>query len=78
MRAVAASFGSVSGASRYYDPGRGCEPGTQAALWQIEALVVCAKAGLAHCVLRMNAGGEPAHPLYLPAHLKPLQPLQNL
>ena len=23
-------------------------------------------------VLRMNAGGEPAHPLYLPAHLKPL------
>jgi hypothetical protein len=22
-------------------------------------------------VLRMNAGGEPAHPLYLPAHLEP-------
>jgi hypothetical protein len=30
------------------------------------------KAGVEARVLRMNAGGEPAHPLYLPARLKPL------
>lgn len=33
------------------------------------------KANVAARVLRMNAGGEPAHPLYLPARLKPLQAL---
>lgn len=31
-----------------------------------------AKAKIRPRVLRMNAGGEPAHPLYLPSHLKPL------
>ena len=31
-------FRSVSGASRYDRSCRGCEPGTQAALWQIKAL----------------------------------------
>jgi len=30
------------------------------------------KAGVEARVLRMNAGGEPAHPLYLPARLKPV------
>ena len=30
------------------------------------------KAGIEARVLRMNAGGEPAHPLYLPARLKPV------
>ncbi len=29
------------------------------------------KAGIARHVLRLNANGEPAHPLYLPARLKP-------
>jgi hypothetical protein len=32
-----------------------------------------AKAGIEARVLRMNAGGEPAHPLYLPARLKPVK-----
>ena len=31
-----------------------------------------AKAGVRTNVLRMNAGGEPAHPLYLPGNLKPI------
>jgi hypothetical protein len=31
-----------------------------------------AKAGVRMHVLRMNSGGEPAHPLYLPGHLKPV------
>src|SRR5436305_1288956 len=31
------------------------------------------KANVAARVLRTNAGGEPAHPLYLPARLTPLQ-----
>ena len=30
------------------------------------------KAGIEARVLRMNAGGEPAHPLYLPARLEPV------
>jgi hypothetical protein len=30
------------------------------------------KAGIEARVLRMNAGGEPAHPLYLPARLRPV------
>ena len=34
-----------------------------------------AKAGIEARVLRMNAGGEPAHPLYLPARLRPDQNL---
>lgn len=35
MRAVAACFGSVGVLLAMIDPGRGCEPGTQVALWQI-------------------------------------------
>ncbi|HYR35196.1 MAG TPA: DUF1643 domain-containing protein, partial [Burkholderiales bacterium] len=31
-----------------------------------------AKAGIAPRVLRMNGGGEPAHPLYLPGDLRPI------
>jgi len=36
---------------------------------------ILAKAKIEARVLRMNAGGEPAHPLYLPARLKPDQNL---
>jgi len=31
------------------------------------------RAGIEAHVLRMNAGGEPAHPLYLPARLQPVR-----
>ncbi len=36
---------------------------------------ILAKAKIEARVLRMNAGGEPAHPLYLPARLRPDQNL---
>ena len=33
---------------------------------------ILAEAGIRTQVLRMNSGGEPAHPLYLPGSLKPI------